>query len=285
MAARHGVRAAGAAAILSVIAMPIHASEPLWEAGIGVAALSLPDYRGSDQSRLYAFPLPYFVYRGELLKADRQGLRGIFFKTDRVDLNMSVGASLPVDSSRNDARNAMPDLKPSVQIGPSLDATLWRSADRRMKFDLRLPVRGAITVASHPSYVGMQFYPHLNLDVRDPGDSRGWNLGLQAGPVITDARNNRYFYSVPPEFATAQRRAYEPGGGYGGTQFVAAVSKRFPKFWAGAFVRYDTLRGAVFQDSPLVTSNRYVAGGFGISWVIGESSRRVEVDELGERTR
>src|SRR5205085_11463785 len=92
MAARHGARAAGAAVIASAIAMAVQASEPLWEAGIGVAALGLPDYRGSDQSRFYAFPLPYFVYRGEIVKADRQGLRGIFFKTDRIDLNMSVGA-------------------------------------------------------------------------------------------------------------------------------------------------------------------------------------------------
>ena len=32
------------------------ADEPLWEAGMGVAAVYLPDYRGSDHSRGYALP-------------------------------------------------------------------------------------------------------------------------------------------------------------------------------------------------------------------------------------
>ena len=69
--------------------------EPLWEAGLGVAGLHFPDYRGSSQARTYALPAPYFVYRGDFFKADRHGMRGVFFKTDRMDLNLSVGASLP----------------------------------------------------------------------------------------------------------------------------------------------------------------------------------------------
>ena len=48
---------------------------PLWELGVGVAGLRLPDYRGSDQSRGYVLPLPYIVYRGTWLKADRDGAR------------------------------------------------------------------------------------------------------------------------------------------------------------------------------------------------------------------
>lgn len=260
--------------------------EPLWEAGLGVAGLHFPDYRGSEQSRTYALPAPYFVYRGEFLKADRHGLRGIFLRTDRVDLNLSVGASLPVDSSKNRAREGMPDLEPSVELGPTLDVTLWRAAGRRASLDLRLPVRGAITVESEPRFIGGQFFPHLNVDLHDPLGFGGWNLGLLAGPVFTDARYNRHFYEVPAAYATAQRPAYaSPGGGYAGTQFLAALSKRFPKYWVGGFVRYDSLRGAKFEASPLVTSKRYVAAGFGISWILGESSRSVPVDPYGDRPR
>ncbi len=249
--------------------------EPLWEAGIGVAALGFPDYRGSDHSRAYAFPAPYFVYRGDFLKADRYGLRGVFLKTERLDLNLSLGASLPVRSSDIAVRAGMPDLKPAVEIGPSLAITAWRSPDQRMKLDLRLPVRGAITVESQPRYIGVQFFPHLNLDVHDPAGFAGWNLGLLAGPVYTDQRYNRYFYEVQPQYATAERPAYSPGGGFAGTQFIAALSKRFPKVWIGGFVRYDSLGGARFESSPLVASKRYLAGGIGVSWVLGESSQRV----------
>lgn len=253
--------------------------EPLWEAGAGVAALHLPDYRGSSQSRAYALPVPYVVYRGDFLKADRHGVRGVFFASDRIDFNLSVGASLPVDSSRSRARAGMPDLRPSLELGPSVDLTLWRRADRRARLELRLPLRGAVTLESDPRYIGAQFFPHLNLDVNDAGGFAGWNLGLLAGPVYTDRRYNRYFYSVAPEHATAARPAYDPGGGYGGAQFIAALSRRYRQFWVGGYLRYDTLAGATYAASPLVTSRRYAAGGIGLSWIFSESSRRVPVGD------
>jgi outer membrane protein len=253
--------------------------EPLWEAGLGVAALHFPDYRGSSRSRTYALPSPYFVYRGEILKADRHGLRGVLLQTDRVDLNLSVGASLPVDSSDNSVRAGMPDLKPSFELGPSLVLTAWRTADRRARLDLRLPVRGAFTVEARSRFIGTQFYPHANLDLRDPAGFSGWNLGIAAGPVYTDARYNRYFYGVPAAYATPERAAYSPRGGYGGAQFLVALSKRFPKLWVGGFARADTLRGAAFDDSPLVTTKRYLAAGISVSWIFAESSQRVVVGE------
>jgi outer membrane protein len=259
--------------------------EPLWEAGVGVAELHFPDYRGSSESRNYALPLPYFVYRGDFLKADRHGLRGELFRSDRVDLNVSVGASLPVRSSDNRSRKGMPDLRPSFELGPSLDFAIWRSMNRRVRLDVRLPVRGAVTIESHPQFIGVQFFPHVNVDVHDPAGFSGWNLGLLSGPVYTDSRYNRYFYAVQPAYATASRRAYEPGGGYAGMEFIVALSKRYPRFWVGGFARYDTLRSAAFEDSPLVTSRRYVAAGFGISWILGESSQRVPVGDFGDERR
>jgi hypothetical protein len=49
---------------------------PLWEVGAGVAVIDFPDYRGADERRVLVLPFPYVVYRGELLQADREGLRG-----------------------------------------------------------------------------------------------------------------------------------------------------------------------------------------------------------------
>jgi outer membrane protein len=246
-----------------------------------VAVLDFPDYRGSRESRAYVLPAPYFVYRGDFLKADRQGVRGSFLRNDNVDLNLSLGASLPVRD--NPAREGMPDLKPSVEAGPSLDVTVWRSGSREAKLDLRLPVRLAVTVESHPRFIGAQAYPHANVDIHAPLGFAGWNLGVQAGPVFTDRRYNEYFYSVPAENATPSRPAFQSGGGYAGMQFLAALSKRFPKYWIGGFARYDTLRGAAFEDSPLVTSKHYAAGGIAISWILGESRERVPVDAFGQR--
>ena len=257
----------------------VAAEKPLWEVGLGLSALSLPDYRGSDHGGYYALPFPYLVYRGEFLKADRNGIRGTFFDNDRVELNVSVGASLPVSSDKNPARLGMPDLQPTVEIGPSFDLNLWRTPDRRTKLDVRLPVRSVITVNGSMRDIGWVFSPRLNLDVEDVAGLQGWNLGLLAGPMYGSRRYHQYFYSVPTQNATATRPAYDAPGGYEGTQFLMALSKRYPKYWLGAFVRWDSLKGASFENSPLVTRNHYLAAGVGISWILGESSTRVQADE------
>ena len=89
-------------------------------------------------------------------------------------------------------------------------------------------------------------------------------------------RNHDYFYSVAP---TADRPAFEAEGGYTGSQFMLTVSKRYPKYWVGAFARWDSLKRAAFDDSPLVRQESYFAAGVGIAWILGESSTRVEAVE------
>jgi MipA family protein len=255
------------------------ADKPLWELGIGMSALALPDYRGSDQTGVYGIPFPYLIYRGSFLKADRQGIRGIFFDSDRVQVNLSLGASLPVNSDDNDARQGMPDLHPTAEIGPSLDLKLWRTEDHRYELDLRLPVRTALTVKGGMRDVGWVFSPRLNLGIVDVAGLVGWNMGLFAGPLVGSERNHDYFYSVAPQYATADRPAFEAKGGYAGSQFMMTLSKRYPKYWLGAFARWDSLAGARFDDSPLFRREHYFAAGVGLAWIFGESSTRVEAVE------
>lgn len=255
------------------------AEKPLWELGAGISALSLPDYRGSDQASVYGIPFPYLIYRGEFLKADRHGIRGTLFGSDRIELNLSLGASLPVNSDDSRARQGMPDLQPTVELGPSLNLDLWHSNDRRTRLDLRLPVRTAVTVTGGMDDVGWVFSPRLNLDIADVAGLAGWNMGLLAGPLYGSERNHDYFYTVAPQYATAGRPAFDAKGGYAGSQFMMTMSKRYPKYWLGAFVRWDSLEGAVFADSPLVKSDDYFAAGVGIAWILGESSIRVEAVE------
>lgn len=273
-------RGAGAIAALCLLAAPAAATElPLWELGAGIGAFALPDYRGSDEGRGYLLPVPYVVYRGKFLKADRHGIRGTLFDSDRLDLNLSVAASLPVDSSRNTARSGMPDLEPSLELGPSLEIALWRAQDRRDVLALRLPLRAAFTLEGSPRAIGWVATPQLNFDLAGRGALSGWNLGMLAGPIYGSKRQHQYFYGVAPQFATASRPAYDAPGGYAGLQFIAAASRRFPRFWLGAFLRADTLRGAAFEASPLVKRDTYVAAGVGFAWVLGASAQRVEAPE------
>lgn len=266
--------------LAGVFTLPAHAEKlPLWEAGIGAAAINLPDYRGSDISSTYLLPVPYFVYRGEFLKADRSGVRSTLFDNDKVEVTLSLNGTLPVNSKDNPARRGMPDLKPSVELGPTMSINLWNSADKKTKLDFRAPLRAAVTVESSPKHIGWLFAPNLNVDIKDPAGMTGWNLGMLAGPYFHTRKYNSYFYGVSPADATSTRPAYAPPGGYAGSQFTMALSKRFARYWVGGFLRYDTLNGASFESSPLVRKSNAVSAGIAISWIFGQSSKLVEVED------
>lgn len=270
----------GLVLLAAATALPAHGEEkPLWEAGLGIGALLFADYRGSDESSVYPLPVPYFVYRGDFFKADRDGVRGELFNRKYAELSISANATIPVKSDDNAARRGMRDLKSTVELGPSLDLHVWRSPDERMKLDVVMPLRAPVTVESAPRSIGVVFAPRLNLDIADVAGFIGWNFGVAAGPLFADAKFHRYFYSVTARDVTPDRPAYEADGGYSGTHFLLSMSKRFPRYWVGAYLRYDTLAGAVFEDSPLVKRQNHLAGGFGIAWMIGESRRRVETDD------
>lgn len=253
--------------------------KPRWEVGMGFAAVSLPDYRGSDETQNYLLPFPYLAYRFEWLKADRNGLRARIFDSERAELNLSLGATPPVRSKNNRAREGMPDLKPMLEIGPSLDLNLWRSADRDTRLDLRLPVRAAIEARSDAKFAGWLFSPRLNVDFLNLDQPGGWKLGLVTGPTFADRRQNEYFYGVASDYARADRPAYASAGGYTGWQFLGALSRKYGKTWVGAYARWDTLRGAVFEDSPLVRRKTYFSTGLAMTWTFAESSELVEVGE------
>lgn len=269
--------------LAALLAAPLAAQaadeKPLWEVGAGVAALSFPAYRGSDQRSNFLMPVPYFTYHGKVLKADRHGLRGELFDSDRIELTVSAALSPPASSDDIAARAGMPDLKASFEIGPELDLTLWRTADRARFLKLLLPLRSAYTLEGSPRDIGWVFHPKLNVDITDLPGMAGWNLGLLAGPLFGDRRQHAYYYSVAPQYATATRPAYDAGAGYAGMQYLASLSRRYRDFWVGAFVRYDNLAGAAFEASPLVRSKDYFAGGVAISWILGQSATRVRVDD------
>lgn len=252
--------------------------KPLWELGLGVFAFKLPTYRGASESIGEALPTPYVVYRGEHLKADKDGVRGVLFDSEVMEVNLSVAASPPANSGKVRVRKDMPDLSPSLELGPSLDIKLWESARDDAKLRLFLPLRAAYTVGGDSRYIGWQFTPRVNLDLINPLGMQGWTLGMVGGPVFGSREQHAFFYGVAPQYSTIERPAYEARAGYAGIQLLSALWKRFPTVWVGGFVRYDDVRGAVFEDSPLVTQKSGFSGGVAISWVLGQSGQMVSVD-------
>lgn len=252
-------------------------TKPLWELGFGFGGLTAPDYRGSDAQRGYLLPVPYIVYRGKVLRVDRSGVYGRLLRTERAKLDLSFDAGVPAKSEKNTARTGMPDLDPTVEVGPSLEVCLWHDCEADRALQLRMPLRAVFaTDFSRVNSAGWVFHPHLNLDIKDIGPQGGWNLGMALGPLYASEKNHDYYYQVDPLFATATRPAYDARGGYSGARLTLALSKRFNGFWIGTFARYDDLSGVRFEDSPLVRVRRSFMAGFGVSWFFAHSATLVE---------
>jgi outer membrane scaffolding protein for murein synthesis (MipA/OmpV family) len=256
---------------------------PLWEVGGGLAYAHLPDYRGSDEAHSYVLPFPLLVYRGDFLRSDREGVRALFLDSRYVELELSAGATVPVRSTKNRTREGMPDLRPTLELGPALKVHLAHigeqaPGERDFEFDFRLPVRRAITWRDGLRDVGTLAFPSLNVDRKIRFAGSRWNLGLVAGAYFADRRYNDYFYGVKPEFATADRPAYAARGGFSGWQSIVALSTTYGgRTWVGGFVKADWLKGATFDDSPLVRRRSNISFGFGVSHIFAKSDRQVEV--------
>jgi outer membrane scaffolding protein for murein synthesis (MipA/OmpV family) len=253
----------------AAFALPARADRPLWELGAGLGSLSVPHYRGSDQNHRIVLPIPYFVYRGDVLRSDREGTRAVLLDTEKVDFDLSVDGSPPTRSADDNARAGLPALAATLEFGPNLNLRLLKTAD--MKVELRLPVRAATTLESHPRSVGWTLNPVLNLDLQ----WQGWNLGLQGGPLAASRAYHAYFYGVDPAFATADRPAYVARGGAAGWGLAGSATRRLGDWWLAGFVRTDSLSGAVFRDSPLVRQSHNVTAGLALSYVFKVSERRV----------
>jgi len=268
---------------LLIILSPVRASceeKPLWEFGVGLVALQMPDYRGSDESNLYLLPYPYFIYRGDILRVERERISGRIFETDRVLLDVSFNGSVPVKSSDNSARQGMTDLDPTFEIGPSLNITLLEDRQDRYKLKLGLPVRAFFsTDFSSVRHEGWVFHPRLSFEKADMIPGAGVNVGLSAGPMFADRGYHRYYYTVDPTFATPSRPRYEAGGGYSGSTATVGLSKTLNPFILNAFVSLDYLKGAVFEESPLVKTQYSWMCGFTVSWIFLKSSERVQKED------
>jgi outer membrane protein len=254
--------------------------KPLWEIGVGVGLLQMPDYRGADENRLYLLPYPYLVCRGDILKVDEQRISGQIFKTDRILLDFSGFGAVPVKSSNNSARTGMEDLDPTFELGPALKIKLWESKEDKFKVDVSLPVRAFFsTNFSSVRHEGWVFSPRINFVKDDLISDSGLNLGISVGPMFADSGYHAYFYTVEPAYATAARPAYSAGGGYSGSTLTVGLGKSYKQFIFNAFVSADFLQGASFEDSPLVKRETSIMSGISLSWIFFKSEKTVTVEK------
>ena len=76
-----------------LISVDAHAAK--WELGAGIGGLRAPHYIGADEFHEYVVPAPYFRYESDVLRADRSGVRAVFFESERLAVTLSGSGSLP----------------------------------------------------------------------------------------------------------------------------------------------------------------------------------------------
>lgn len=259
---------------VSLVALVLFAAHPApaadqsrWEIGLGAGAVTLPDYRGAKARASYLLPLPYVVYRGDMLEIDRDGVRGGLFSSERLRLDLSLAVAPP---ARRDAgaRRGMPELDPAIEFGPALIVGLGRQPASR--WSLHLPLRAVVaTDLRQTQSIGWVFSPYVKYAVTAKG---GWESDVSIGPIYASQAYHDYYYEVAPRFATPTRPAYDADAGYSGTRLTFSLSRRYDRYWIGLFARYDNLSGVAFRSSPLVeTEQAFIAGG-GIAWIVARAA-------------
>jgi outer membrane scaffolding protein for murein synthesis (MipA/OmpV family) len=248
------------------------APQPLWEFGGVGLAVSQQAYPGASQRVSRGLVLPYLVYRGQFLRADRDtvGLRA--FKTPAFELDVGFAASLGSNSDEIDARRGMPDLGTLVEFGPRLK---WNLGDVGSSGRLRaeFALRGVYDLSDSFSYKGVSFEPRLIYETQLAG---GWRLGTNAGVVMGNRRLGDTFYGVAPQFATSLRPAYEADSGLVAWRLGANISRALtPHLRLVGFARLDSVAGAANKASPLVERNSGTTVGAGLIYTWARSQTLV----------
>ena len=250
---------------------------PKWEVGVFGMAARVPFYRGSDEYKTYAFPLPFFIYRGDYIQADKDGVRGSFYKGYRFELELSMSGNPPV-TDEGGARTGMPDLDPLLELGPAARFFLYNGEKVRAIF-LEAAVRGVVSIDMSdlsPGYEGLKSSLSLVLAGFKPTPASRWTAGLKTGLDFSDRDYHGYFYDVDEAYVTADRPYYHSQGGYSGAFASGWLSRRlFDGVSAALYARLDNVAGAVYEASPLVRAQNSYMVGVGFTWKIAQSKNQV----------
>ncbi len=242
------------------------ADEVRWEAGVGIGALSIPHYPGSDENQDLILPLPYGSYEDKKTKIDRSGINYNLFGVKDLDLSFSVAIGLPVNSKDNKARQGMKDLNALLEVGPAVKYWLYQTENNKLSFEV--PARLAFNFddfsASQSGFAG-------NVKLRYEYKNEGWKLNTTLSQKFADRDYLGRYYDVETAYVTPDRPAYRARKGNAGHSLTLGVSRRFGRFYIGFFNRYENLEHAANRESSLVKTRHNWYSSVLFSWVFASS--------------
>ena len=229
------------------------------EVGLGMSAVHVPHYIGSDEAEDFYLPFPYLRYRSEKISVDRNLIQANLWRTGNWSLEISLGGAVKVDSDKNEARQGMSDLDFIIEAGPAVHYYFQGNRKQENALYFELPLRGAIsTDFTAGEYRGYTFNPRVV-----------WRRGYQMGPYevrpqltvgirTASSHYHDYTYGVKGQDVTEQRQQYKAQSGYGGFQLGYSTAVLWSDWLVAGFMRYVNISGAAYDDSPLVKKENSV---------------------------
>lgn len=263
---------------------PFLVDKPRWEFGVGGAGLSLEAYPASSEKTNRVFALPYFIYRGERVRMQDGNLTAVAVENRRYRLDLSLGASLNVDSEDVPLRAGLPDLDFLFEIGPKIEVSLWdkvSAADRRRH---RLVWETALRASFSTDFSSLSsrgFVLNTQLDYELEGFiTPDTKLIVGGGPIWVTEELGDYIYGIDEAFGTASRPAFQGRSGYLATNLVVGFRHRFTEnlqmFAALGVGLHD---GAANRNSPLFEDDFTTGIALGFAWALKTSKDTVRVME------
>lgn len=250
--------------------------KPLWELGLGGVGLSQLAYPGSSVRVDRFLGVPYFIYRGPIIRVDDGDLALRAIRSDRIELDLGVAAAFGSNSAEVPLREGMPRLGTLLEIGPRLSyrfgLIIPGRPNKEHPLTLEMPLRGVFDADDAFAFRGWTFEPKLQWRHKLPAR---FDLRISTGLLFGTRRLNDYFYGVAPQYARAGRDAYDASGGLITARIGVFLGRRISRHWRlVGFARMDHVGGSANQYSPLVERHTGWTAGIGFSWKLLESTQR-----------
>ncbi len=245
--------------------------------GLGAFSAYIPDYPASKESRLRYLVLPYFSYRGKVLRRDDEGTRARLWALEGLRFDMGFSGYFPVRSQDNETRKGMDDLDWLLEIGPRLRWFVAPGPYQGSFFDLQIPYRWASSISLvHQKLRGAVLDPGL-VYLQPSTDDNPWFVYSSLSLQWVDSGLGNYFYGVAEHEKTLQRSTYQASRGYLGAffSFVMGLEIKGWNFFGGLDVR--NFQGSSFRQSPLFQKDLTWGAVLGLIWIPFESEAREEL--------
>ena len=265
---------------------------PLWQFGFGAGGGVTPHYPAANQSSLRFLAIPTFRYRGKVLRSDDDGTRARLIRLEDTEIDLSGGASFPVNSYENEARKGMPKLDWIGEAGPRVgfrwrlrrddcaaDGPCGRGDSLRLLIPIRIVFSSDFASLAHRGFI---VQPEISFErVFKKSELLDAQIAFEIDTSVSIISDHLadYFFSVQPEYATAERSSYDarPGLLSISSGLILKVSQRRGSNIGSTFfvgLRHNHHGLSANQSSPLHKADQSVTlfTGVNIYWLSSERS-------------